>query len=181
MVEILKEAIPSDEFRFLRAIFYPKNVINRAGSIIKIPRTPEGRNIFVTLGGLCALDPVNIPPLAPYVAIVRIERKDKDKRKIVHEPDDIIELDRGEAIRLMSSAGRVRPTDETVCDLSYFLPFRYAKPLSYPTDRALPLAEQRKARLAAEREALEKERAAYAEIDRLKKKKKPNFSTGWRP
>jgi hypothetical protein len=177
-MEIIQDENNVDQFSLKKNLMWEKQ-IRAQGSIVEIPRTRGGRQIFHEMGGLHNLDPLGIPESAQYEVCVRMEDR-ASGYKIIFEPGDIVQLDRKRAIDLMNNGGRVRPVSADVTDLSSFLPWRYCKKDTMPMDRAAPPEQQERDRREQEMKAKEKEKAFFQvaeEVAALRTKK--SFVKKW--
>lgn len=186
-MKVLRDEIDFIKFRLFKSVYEGKKKngktkVAAAGTIVEIP-IKNWLEALNTYGPLSNLDPIDVPELGDYEVVVKGTYKNADdKRFRTYEPGDIIRLKKADAIHLMLQAGKVKPVDKSVPDLSVFCSFKYKA----PTDpesllRSKPKEEQEKDRQAEEKKQREKEKAVYQakeELDGFKKKK--SFSIkGW--
>jgi hypothetical protein len=160
-----------------RNIYWRDNIIKK-GDQREFPFTDDGRQLFFEMGDFADWEPLGIPKVGTYVAVVRLdEKKTKKGRLLPYEPYDEIELSRERAISLMRQGGKVRPASPDIPDLGFFCSWRYEFPKA-TLDRALPLEDQLAERRRQERIEAEAERAEFATA--VKAGRTPSFVPGWK-
>lgn len=181
-MKILKEQGDVIKFRLRKSIYGEKGKILEAGSLVEIP-TKDGFEKLSLHGSLTNLDPIDVPEEADYEVIAAGTYKGvSDTRFRRYESRDTVRLKKAEAIHLMLQAGKIRPIDTRVPDLSVFASFRYLPSVDPESLLTADSPEvQEKNRREDEARQAEREKGIYQAQEELAmlKKKRP-FATGWK-